>query len=88
MVESYLSSWEIKPPVPSQSFRSICKQMAKLHEAVAGIWPSADVQRFYHFVNEAFKRRLRIHIERLGVHNDGGPQHGYVIASHVFVNKK
>lgn len=31
--------YEVKAPMPSQCFRTICKQLAKLHEALLGILP-------------------------------------------------
>lgn len=76
MAESFLSSWEIKPPVPSAAFRAISKQMAKLHEAINPIWPSHDVRRFYRRFNASLKDALSRHISKRGVMNDGGPQHG------------
>jgi vacuolar protein sorting-associated protein 54 len=76
MAESYLSSWEIKPPVPSVAFRAISKQMAKLHEAINPIWPSNDVQNFYSKFNASLKKSLQHHISKHGVQNNGGPQHG------------
>lgn len=76
MAESHLSTWEIKPPVPSAAFRAISKQMAKLHEAINPIWPSHEVQNFYSKFNASLKRILKHHISKHGVQNNGGPQHG------------
>ncbi|EFX75401.1 hypothetical protein DAPPUDRAFT_323315 [Daphnia pulex] len=84
MAESYLSSWEIKPPVPSVAFRAISKQMAKLHEAINPIWPSNDVQNFYSKFNASLKKSLQHHISKHGVQNNGGPQHGLVTSELIF----
>ena len=77
MAESYLSTWEIKPPVPSVAFRAISKQMTKLHEAINPVWPSHDVKNFYAKFNTSLKATLKSHIVKHGIQNDGGPQHGY-----------
>ncbi|KAI9564421.1 hypothetical protein GHT06_008160 [Daphnia sinensis] len=84
MAESHLTTWEIKPPVPSVAFRAISKQMAKLHEAINPIWPSHDVQNFYSKFNVSLKKSLQHHIAKHGVQNNGGPQHGLVTSELIF----
>lgn len=36
--------WEVKAPMPSMCFRSICKQISKMHEAVLDILPADQVK--------------------------------------------
>ena len=36
--------WEVKAPVPSACFRSVCKQISKMHEAVIEILPADQIQ--------------------------------------------
>lgn len=76
MAESSLATWEIKPPIPSTAFRTISKQMTKFHEAISPVWPSKDIQTFYAKFNKALKEIVRNIINKRGVQNDGGPQHG------------
>ena len=35
--------WEVKAPVPSTCFRNICKQVAKLHEAIVDLLPPQQI---------------------------------------------
>ena len=30
-----LSAWQVRAPVPSATFRSICKQLSKFHETIS-----------------------------------------------------
>ena len=36
--------WEVKAPMPSVCFRNICKQMAKLHEAITELLPQCQIK--------------------------------------------
>ena len=36
--------WEVKAPMPSTCFRSICKQISKLHEAIIDILPEDQIK--------------------------------------------
>ena len=36
--------YEVKAPVPSACFRNICKQMAKMHEAIFDLLPEEQTQ--------------------------------------------
>ncbi|CAG5127416.1 unnamed protein product [Candidula unifasciata] len=84
MAEAQLSKYEVKAPMPSQCFRTICKQLAKLHEALLGILPQPQLRYLFERNNEAFMRRLSKRLALLGVRNDGGPQCGLVISDLVF----
>ena len=39
-----VNQWEVKAPMPSSCFRSIVRQISKLHEAIYGLLPSSQVQ--------------------------------------------
>ncbi|GFO34669.1 vacuolar protein sorting-associated protein 54 [Plakobranchus ocellatus] len=84
MAESQLSKYEVKAPMPSQCFRTICKQLAKLHEALIGILGAAQIRALFTRMNESFLRQLSRRLVVLGVTNDGGPQYGLVISDLVF----
>lgn len=79
-----LDRWEVKPPVPSQPFRNISRHLTKLHKAIANIMPQEQVQRLYRGMHRNFKDRVWDHLARIGVVNNGGPQHGVVTAELTF----
>lgn len=68
--------------MPSSSFRTICKQLVKVHEAICDILPESQLSTIFMDVHSKFKNRLRRQIIRSNVCNDGGPQHGYVSRYH------
>ena len=39
VIDRMLPKWEVKAPVPSNSFRVICKQLTKFHETVNTLLP-------------------------------------------------
>lgn len=84
LVVNQLSSWDARPPVPSQPFRSISRHFVKLHEAIAPILPERQVHRVYRTVNMNFKDKLREQLLRNNIVNNGGPQHGVVTAELTF----
>ncbi|XP_052766804.1 vacuolar protein sorting-associated protein 54-like [Mya arenaria] len=84
MVDSQLSRWEVKAPMPSSCFRAICKQMAKLHEAIVDILPQERVKEIFSRINQTFKSVLRQQLIHLNVINNGGPQHGLVTSDLTF----
>lgn len=98
--------WEAKSPVPSVSFKTLIKQVVKLHENLVDILPHTQLQvdwhwvwclfHYFHFtflywctyirvgmqslfaaIEEMFKNRLRIQLQRLGITNNGSTQHGW-----------
>ncbi|XP_076464051.1 vacuolar protein sorting-associated protein 54-like isoform X2 [Babylonia areolata] len=83
-LEGLLSKYEVKAPMPSQCFRSVCKQLAKLHEALLGVLPQQQVRELFVRMNTSFKRLLRQRLVVLGVTNDGSPQHGLVTSDLTF----
>ncbi|XP_071079341.1 vacuolar protein sorting-associated protein 54-like [Haliotis cracherodii] len=84
MMEAQLSQYEVKAPMPSACFRSLCKQMAKLHEAIIEILPVSQVKALFVRINQSFKQILSRHLVRLNVCNDGGPQYGLVTSDLLF----
>lgn len=41
---SFCPQYEVKAPMPSACFRNICKQMAKMHEAIYELLPEEQTQ--------------------------------------------
>ncbi|GBM51076.1 Vacuolar protein sorting-associated protein 54 [Araneus ventricosus] len=78
MFETQLRKWEVKAPVPSPSFNAISKQLTKVHEFVHNVLSPEELNNIFLRVNNNFKSKLRDHLARLQVNNDGGPQHGLV----------
>ncbi|KAM4750604.1 vacuolar protein sorting-associated protein 54 [Anableps anableps] len=84
LFEKFLSKYEVKAPMPSACFRNICKQMAKMHEAIFDLLPEEQTQMLFLRINASFKLHLKRQLARLGVSNDGGPQHGLVVVDVAF----
>lgn len=84
LFEKVLSKYEVKAPMPSACFRNVCKQMAKMHEAISELLPEEQTQMLFLRINASFKMHLKRQLSRLGVINDGGPQHGLVVVDVAF----
>uniref|UniRef100_A0A3B4ATK1 Vacuolar protein sorting-associated protein 54 n=1 Tax=Periophthalmus magnuspinnatus TaxID=409849 RepID=A0A3B4ATK1_9GOBI len=84
LFEKVLSKYEVKAPMPSACFRNVCKQMAKMHEAISDLLPEEQTQMLFLRINASFKMHLKRQLSRLGVINDGGPQHGLVVVDVAF----
>ncbi|XP_072318699.1 vacuolar protein sorting-associated protein 54 [Eucyclogobius newberryi] len=84
LFEKVLSKYEVKAPMPSACFRNVCKQMAKMHEALYDLLPEEQTQMLFQRINGGFKMHLKRQLSRLGVINDGGPQHGLVVVDVAF----
>ena len=39
LLSQQLSTWQPTNQVPSANFKALCRQLSKLHESVADIWP-------------------------------------------------
>ncbi|TFK02571.1 ras-related protein Rab-11B [Platysternon megacephalum] len=78
LFDKLLSKYEVKAPVPSACFRNICKQMAKMHEAIYDLIPEEQTQMLFLRINASYKLHLKRQLAHLNVVNDGGPQNGYV----------
>ncbi|XP_054460999.1 vacuolar protein sorting-associated protein 54 [Anoplopoma fimbria] len=84
LFEKVLSKYEVKAPMPSLCLRNVCKQMAKMHEAISELLPEEQTQMLFLRINSGFKMHLKRQLARLGVVNDGGPQHGLVVVDVAF----
>ncbi|KAM8785124.1 vacuolar protein sorting-associated protein 54 isoform 4-T6 [Rhynchonycteris naso] len=84
LFDKLLSKYEVKAPVPSACFRNICKQMAKMHEAIIDLLPEEQVQMLFLRINASYKLHLKKQLSHLNVINDGGPQNGLVTADVAF----
>lgn len=84
LVNTQLSNWDARPPVPSQSFRNISRHFVKLHEAFAPILPIQQIHAIYRVVHENFKDKLREQLLKNNIINNGTPQHGTVISELTF----
>ncbi|XP_077461128.1 vacuolar protein sorting-associated protein 54 isoform X2 [Stigmatopora argus] len=82
--EKALTKYEVKAPMPSACFRNVCKQMVKMHEAINDLLPSDQTQMLFSRINSSMKMNLKRQLARLGVVNDGGPQHGLVVVDVAF----
>uniref|UniRef100_A0A672R1A9 Vacuolar protein sorting-associated protein 54 n=1 Tax=Sinocyclocheilus grahami TaxID=75366 RepID=A0A672R1A9_SINGR len=71
MFEKALSKYEVKAPMPSACLRNVCKQMAKMHEAIYELLPEEQTQMLFLRINASFKLDLKRQLARLGVVNDG-----------------
>ncbi|XP_029643248.2 vacuolar protein sorting-associated protein 54, partial [Octopus sinensis] len=78
--ESYILKWDAKPPMPSQHFRNICKQMTKFYEVTIDVLPEHQVKSIFQRIHNNFVTLLRQQLLVLNVTNDGGPQNGLVNA--------
>ncbi|XP_061687207.1 vacuolar protein sorting-associated protein 54 isoform X2 [Syngnathoides biaculeatus] len=82
--EKVLTKYEVKAPMPSSCFRNVCKQMVKMHEAINDLLPAEQTQMLFVRINSCLKANLKRQLARLGVVNDGGPQHGLVVVDVAF----
>uniref|UniRef100_A0A8C1NFA4 Vacuolar protein sorting-associated protein 54 n=1 Tax=Cyprinus carpio TaxID=7962 RepID=A0A8C1NFA4_CYPCA len=87
MFEKALSKYEVKAPMPSACLRNVCKQMAKMHEAINELLPEEQTQMLFLRINASFKLYLKRQLARLGVFNDGGPQNGLVMVDVAFYSE-
>lgn len=70
-----LFDYEVKAPVPSQCFRTICSEIAKVHPIVCDILSQPSLVDLFTKIHEKFKKRLKDRLGELNISNDGGPKH-------------
>ncbi|RMZ98983.1 vacuolar sorting-associated 54 isoform X2 [Brachionus plicatilis] len=70
-----ISVYEVKAPVPSQSFRSICSQIEKVYQLLIDLLPETSIKKLFIQVDDKFKTRLKNRLLQLKVPRDGGPQY-------------
>ncbi|XP_031959425.1 vacuolar protein sorting-associated protein 54 isoform X2 [Corvus moneduloides] len=80
----HITKYEVKAPVPSACFRNICKQMAKMHEAIYDLLPEEQTQMLFLRINASYKLHLKRQLAHLNVVNDGGPLNGLVTSDVAF----
>jgi vacuolar protein sorting-associated protein 54 len=78
IADSELSKWVAKPPVPSPQFQEISKHLKRLHDNIQDSLPIHDLAELFKQIHNTFKDVLKVHLERLQIKNDGGPQQGLV----------
>lgn len=83
-VHNQLSSWDARPPVPSQSFRNISRHFIKSHEALAPILSEVQMHQLYRAVHKSFKDKLRELLIKYSIVNNGGAQHGVITCELTF----
>ncbi|XP_039266880.2 vacuolar protein sorting-associated protein 54-like [Styela clava] len=83
-IENNLSRWQVKAPMPSREFRTICRQMTKLHEMIADLLPEKQVENILYNIHLSFAKQLHRKLQQYGVRNDGGPQCGLVMSDIAF----
>ena len=79
-----LGNWERKPPVPSESFKAIGKQLSKFHEAVQDILPGEKVSKLFLTIHTQFLQRVRAKLLEVGLKPDNSPSHGLVMSELIF----
>ena len=79
-----LANWERKPPVPSESFKAIGKQLTKFHEAVQDILPPEKVTNLFLTIHHQFLQRIRAKLKEVGLKPDNSPSHGLVVSELIF----
>ncbi|NXG51814.1 VPS54 protein, partial [Psilopogon haemacephalus] len=84
LFDKLLSKYEVKAPVPSACFRNICKQMAKMHEAIYDLLPEEQTQMLFLRINTSYKLHLKRQLAHLNVVSDGGPLNGLVTSDVAF----
>ena len=87
-LREFLQKYEVIAPVPSQCFRSICGQIAKVHGIVSEIMSNSILVQLFTEIHAKFKERLKERLKELNVINDGGPKHALLYADLSFYIKQ
>jgi len=82
-----LNNWQVKAPVPSSAFRSICRQLSKFHETIVTLLPPDQVRALFIALNDRFRQLVSTTLIACDVINDGGPRHGLVTSDLNFYEK-
>lgn len=54
--------YEVKAPMPSACFRNVCKQMAKMHEAIYELLPEEQTQVRLNTTRAAYIKYVHIYL--------------------------
>jgi len=79
-----LANWECKPPVPSNSFKAIGKQLTKFHEGIEDILPLRQISNLFKTIHNQFLHRVRDRVQSAGLTADNSPTHGLVVSELIF----
>jgi len=79
-----LSSWDRKPPVPSNSFKNINKQLNKLLEAIQDILPASEVTKLFKTMHLQFLNRVGEKLKEAKLVADNSPTHGLILSELIF----
>lgn len=74
VINTELIPWEAKPPVPSAQFSKVAKILRRLHDTTQGALPACEFRSLFMRIDQTFKDVLVLHLRRLGIGNDAGPQ--------------
>ncbi len=78
IIDSQLSKWMAKPPVPSAYFQTILLHLIQLHDNIQDVLPFYVLVDLFKHIQNIFEELLKKRLERLKIKNDGGPQHRFV----------
>ena len=76
IADSQLSKWVAKAPVPSPPFQAISQHLMRLHDNIQDTLPVTDLAALFQQIHNTVKDVLKVHLQRLQIQKDGGPQHG------------
>jgi len=83
-LQQQLSTWERRPPVPSNSFKAIGKQLSKLHEAVQDVLPGVQINQIFRGIHNQFLKRVADKLKQARLRPDNSPTHGLVVSELIF----
>jgi len=75
--QTYLASWQPKPPTPSPAITSITRQTLKMHEALVALLHPKEIQTVFKGVFVLFRKYFEAQLDRHGLMNSG-MKHGIV----------
>jgi vacuolar protein sorting-associated protein 54 len=81
IIDSELSKWMAKPPVPSAYFQTILLHLIQLHDNIQDVLPFYVLVDLFKLIQNIFEELLKKRLEKLKIKNDGGPQYGFVSIS-------
>lgn len=76
IADSQLSKWVAKAPVPSPPFQAISQHLMRLHDNIQDTLPAHDLADLFQQIHNTVIEVLKVHLQRLRIQKDGGPQHG------------
>ncbi|XP_067943654.1 vacuolar protein sorting-associated protein 54-like isoform X2 [Watersipora subatra] len=80
MIDSCVNQWEIRPPMPSLCFRTLCKQLKKFYEALCDVIEPSQLQQLFRDVNLIVRGKLKDRLSALNISLLTGPQQGLIMA--------